>query len=204
MKHRDVDNWTDYYTDDTQSEGMAEPMPARNRPKDTNLSDIPHTKQSGAELKRSDDERSVKKRRPKDTDLSSPANPDMAQQNAPATEEPKIKKKGSVSEMIISILSGNILSRSEVTRTYPYMIFISVLAFIYIANIFRTQSIYREHAALTEQVKKLRAESMTIASEKMKATRQSNIMVELARRGIPLEESLAPNKVIPKIQKVNR
>lgn len=107
-------------------------------------------------------------------------------------------RKGKVSGTFASVLSGNILSQKEVRRAYPYMIFVACLMFIYIANVFRTQYIYREHAALTEQVKELRSKSMTIASDKMKATRQSNIMRELERRQIPLKESLTPNKVIPR------
>ena len=114
----------------------------------------------------------------------------------PATQSPLLKKKRG--NLLGSLLSGSILSRSEVRRAYPYMIFVAALAFFYIANIFRTQSIYREHAQLTEQVKELRAKSMTVASERMIATRQSRIMQELERRRIPLEESLAPNKVIPR------
>lgn len=112
-------------------------------------------------------------------------------------DNPEAGNKKRASDTIASVLSGNILSKSEVTRAYPYMIFIACLMFLYIANVFRTQYIYREHARLTEQVKELRAKSMTIASDKMQFTRQSNIMVELERRGIPLRESLAPNKVIP-------
>lgn len=122
-----------------------------------------------------------------------PADPQQALSSDDDTPAPK-KKKGNT---LMSVLSGNILSKSEVTRAYPYMIFVACLMFLYIANVFRTQYTYREHARLTEQVKELRAKSMTIASDKMRATRQSNIMVELRRRGIPLRESLAPNKVIP-------
>jgi hypothetical protein len=98
---------------------------------------------------------------------------------------------------VSSVLTGDILSKKEVRRAYPYMIFVAALMFFYIANAFRSQHIHREHAALTEQVKALRARSMIVASEKMQATRQSKIMSELARRGIPLRESLTPNKVIP-------
>lgn len=123
-----------------------------------------------------------------------PADPRQALQAAGERTPAEEKRRGNT---LMSVLSGNILSRSEVTRAYPYMIFVACLMFIYIANIFRTQYIYREHARLIEQVKELRAKSMTIASEKMQATRQSNIMVELQRRGIPLRESLTPNKVIP-------
>jgi hypothetical protein len=176
-------------------------------------------------MKRSDSEIEDKGRQRRDTDLTEPSvrksrrqlrreaeatderapweepvNPHEALpvggEPIPATEEGQTveKKRG---DTLVSVLSGNILSRSEVTRAYPYMIFVACLMFLYIANIFRTQYIYREHARLTEQVKELRAKSMTIASDKMRATRQSNIMVELERRGIPLRESLTPNKVIP-------
>lgn len=116
-------------------------------------------------------------------------------QGAQETKEPGRRK---VSDAILAVLSGNILSKSEVRRAYPFMVLVAVLMFLYIANVFRTQYVYREHTRLTEQVKELRAKSMTIASEKMKATRQSRIMVELDQRGIPLRESLRPNKVIPK------
>ncbi len=112
--------------------------------------------------------------------------------------EPAAAKPPKKENTFASLLSGNILSRSEVRRAYPYMIFVAALMFFYIANAFRTHHIYREHAALMEQVKELRSKSMTITSEKMQATRQSRIIMELERRRIPLRESLTPNKVIPK------
>lgn len=112
----------------------------------------------------------------------------------PEAEKPRKKKQSAIG----SVLSGSILSRGETRKAYPYLIFCALLMFLYIANAFRGQSIYREHAALTEQVKELRSQSMTIASEKMQATRQSRIIAELERRGIPLKESLTPNKVIPR------
>jgi galactokinase len=128
-------------------------------------------------------------------------NDDINAQPAPwddQPEQPAEPAKPRRQTALGAVLSGNILSRSEVRRAYPYMIFVVAFMFFYISNAFRTQHVYREHAALTEQVKALRSKSMTVASEKMQATRQSNIMVELARRGIPLRESLTPNKVIPR------
>ncbi|MCC8035886.1 MAG: hypothetical protein LIO77_08175 [Rikenellaceae bacterium] len=106
------------------------------------------------------------------------------------------KKPSRVSNIVMLLLSGNILSRQEVRRVYPYLLFIAFLAFVYIGNVFRMQQLYRRHERLTVEVRELRAKSMTIASEKMKATRQSNIIREIERRGIPLGESLAPNKTI--------
>ena len=115
-----------------------------------------------------------------------------------ANEKPDGEKRPGLPALLHSMLSGNILSKSGVRRAYPYMIFVAFLAFLYIANAFRTQYLYREHLKLAEQVKELRSKSLTIASQKMQATRQSNIMVKLKERNIPLRESLTPNKVIPK------
>ena len=50
---------------------------------------------------------------------------------------------------------------------------------------------------IAARVRELRTKSMTIASECMQATRQSNIIREIEKRGIPLKESLEPNRVIP-------
>ncbi len=118
------------------------------------------------------------------------------EQAAETIDDAPVKKRKQTA--LGAVVSGNILSRSDVRGAYPYMIFVVAFMFFYIWNAFRTQHVYREHATLTEQVKELRSKSMTIASEKMQATRQSNIIEELARRGIPLRESLTPNKVIPR------
>lgn len=108
------------------------------------------------------------------------------------------RRRSKFSSYLMSILSGNILSRAEVRKVYPYLLFIVFLMFIYIGNVFRMQSLHRQHERLTTQVKELRAKSLTIASQKMKATRQSSIIEEIERRGLPLHESLSPNKVISK------
>ncbi|MCL2560908.1 MAG: FtsL-like putative cell division protein [Rikenellaceae bacterium] len=145
-------------------------------------------------------------KRKKDTDLS-----DVAAERAPwedplegdgfedtnAEQPPSKTERKKKGWSVASVLTGSILSRSGVTRTYPFLVFVACLMFLYIANIFRTQYTYREYARLTEQVKELRAKSLTIASDKMRATRQSNIITELERRRIPLHESLTPNRVIP-------
>lgn len=116
---------------------------------------------------------------------------------AEGEKEPE-KKRSRFGEYLMSVLSGNILSRAEVRKVYPYLLFIAFLAFLYIGNVFRMQRLYRRHDRLTIEVRELRAKSMTIAAVKMNATRQSNIIKEIERRGLPLKESLTPNKVIKK------
>ena len=110
-------------------------------------------------------------------------------------DEPRRRSK--LEEAIKAFMTGNILSSAGVIRTYPYLVFIAFLAFLYIGNIFSMQRLHRQQAALTREVRELRTKSMTIASECMQATRQSNIIREIEKRGIPLKESLEPNRVIP-------
>lgn len=96
------------------------------------------------------------------------------------------------------VLSGNIFTKAEVRRQYPYVFFMAFLMFLYIANIFHIQKLYRRHERLTDQVKELRAKSLTVSSMRMMSTRQSEIVKELELRGIPLRESVAPPQVIKK------
>lgn len=114
----------------------------------------------------------------------------------PEGESEGEKRPSRFTAYLMSFLSGNILSKQEVRRIYPYLLFIALLAFIYIGNVFRMQQLYRRQERLTVEVRELRARSMTIASEKMRSTRQSNIIREIERRGLPLKESLEPNKTI--------
>ena len=96
------------------------------------------------------------------------------------------------------VISGSILADAEVQKHYPYVLFMAVLMFLYIANGFHTQKLHRQHERLTARVKELRAQSLTISSQRMIATRQSEIIRELEERGIPLDELVSPPKIIDK------
>lgn len=97
-----------------------------------------------------------------------------------------------------NVISGDILSKSEVKRHYPYVVFLLILAMLYITHIFSVQRLHREHSRLTAEVKNLRAKSLTITSYRMQATRQSSIVKMLKDKGSKLEESLTPNVIIEK------
>lgn len=133
------------------------------------------------------------------------SNEDVASENDAAEDEtasagdsPKIKGPSWFERNLAQVLSGSILTRVEVRRMYPYVLFIVVLMFLYIANGYHIQKLHRRHDRLTEQVKELRSRSLTISSIRMTQTRQSEIIKQLEERGIPLEESLTPPKIIDK------
>ncbi len=126
--------------------------------------------------------------------------PSVQEDHVPESEERAVRG-GFLHKFILwtqSILSGDVLSKSEVTKHYPYVVFLLVLALLYITHIFSVQELYREHSRLTREIKDLRSKSLTISSYRMHATRHSNIIKELQDRGSKLEESLTPNIVITK------
>lgn len=110
----------------------------------------------------------------------------------------KARRSFRLEEYAGQVLSGNILTRAEVRRQYPYIFFMALLMLLYIANGYHIQKLHRRHDKLSEQIKELRSRSLTISSIRMTATRQSEIIKELDARGIPLRESLSPPKVIEK------
>jgi chromatin segregation and condensation protein Rec8/ScpA/Scc1 (kleisin family) len=99
-------------------------------------------------------------------------------------------------EYIGMLLSGSILTRTEVRRVYPYLLMIAFLMLLYISSLFRMQQLHRREIELTRQVKELRAVSLELSAQRMNATRRSFIMDEVERRGIPLQESLTAPKII--------
>ena len=121
---------------------------------------------------------------------------------SPETEEQQperaVKTPSRFERHVKQILSGSILTNAEVQKHYPYILFMVLLAFLYIANGFHMQKLHREHNRLSAQVKELRARSLTLSSQRMIATRQSEIIRAVEERGIPLEELLASPKIIDK------
>lgn len=125
--------------------------------------------------------------------------PASGRDNVPGdAETPRPKRPSWIERNVAQVLSGNILTRAEVRRMYPYVLFIAVLMFLYIANGYHIQKLHRRHDRISEQIKELRSRSLTLSSIRMTATRQSEIIKELEARGIPLQESLTPPKIIDK------
>lgn len=134
-----------------------------------------------------------------DEELAAESENDAAENDpVSASDSPMVKGPSWFERNLAQVLSGSILTRVEVRRMYPYVLFIVVLMFLYIANGYHIQKLHRRHDRLTEQVKELRSRSLTISSIRMTQTRQSEIIKQLEERGIPLEESLTPPKIIDK------
>lgn len=108
----------------------------------------------------------------------------------PAQPEDKKGKKVGAKDFI----SGRILTHEVVAGQMPYIIFLVMLAIIYIANNYHYNNLLRTELKLRKEVKNLRAESITTAAQYMSISRQSEVVKLVDEKGLDLIESRIPPK----------
>ncbi|MCB0483479.1 MAG: hypothetical protein KDC37_02850 [Flavobacteriales bacterium] len=94
--------------------------------------------------------------------------------------------------LVADIINGNILTREKVLVHLPFVLFISLLALIYIANGFLAEDNVRRLNAVGNEVKELRSEYITIKSDLMYKSKQSELARIIDGRGLGLRESYQP------------
>ncbi len=104
--------------------------------------------------------------------------------------EQKEIKKGFIKEL----LAGNVLANSVVISQLPYLFFLTFLAIIYIGNRYNAEKVVRQTVFLQNNIKELRAESVTISAELMDISKQSEVSRLVNERGLNLIESIEPPK----------
>ncbi|MBO5873484.1 MAG: ABC transporter permease, partial [Rikenellaceae bacterium] len=97
-----------------------------------------------------------------------------------------------------TIFLGSYIVGPHTKKMMPYIVFVTVLAILYIVNGFAINAQHRKHSQLTEQVKELRSKSRAINAIKMQEMRRSSILKRCQERGIELEESVVPPKIVKK------
>ena len=103
----------------------------------------------------------------------------------PETEE-------SESFSIKDILNGKVLKNKFLKKNWAYLLFLVFLAFLYINNHFSVEALLKEHLALTRELKELKYESITISSELMKKSKQSEVVRKVQEAGIGLDVLTTP------------
>ena len=102
--------------------------------------------------------------------------------------------KNKVIKSFQSVVSGSFLSREETMRFLPFLLFISFLAVIYIANGYYAEGKIRKENKLTEELKDLRSEYIITKSDLVFVSKQSEVAKAAAVWG--LKESVVPPKKI--------
>ena len=104
------------------------------------------------------------------------------------SEELKETSSGSIKDFI----DGSILTKSAVTQQLPYVAVLVILGLIYIHNRYSSEKTYREMISLEKELKDLRFEAITTASDLMYMSKQSEVVKRVNKEGLGLIESTEP------------
>lgn len=91
-------------------------------------------------------------------------------------------------------MDGSILTRDGVIDQLPYLLFLTLIAILYIGNRYHAEKVARESLKLQSEIKELRAEAITSASKLMNISKQSEVARLVEKYGLGLKEAVEPPK----------
>lgn len=94
----------------------------------------------------------------------------------------------------MSILGGKFLVREEISKQFPFMVYVTVLLMAIITNTYIAEERTRELAKTSKRLNDLQVEYVQLKSEIMEASKQSVLVKRLAGTG--LKEAITPLKRI--------
>lgn len=106
--------------------------------------------------------------------------------------DPEIENSEEKKTSFKDLLDGTILTRKSIVNQLPFILFLTFLAAIYIGNRYHAEKVARDLTKLQQEVKDLRAESITNASELMFISKQSEVIKMVRGANLNLEESVNP------------
>lgn len=111
----------------------------------------------------------------------------------PAQEKPKAKKKKNTP--LKSIIQGTILTREKVVNQLPFLIFIVLIAVLYIANSYNADKAIIESTRIKNNNEEYRYAYISTHSKLMNVSRQSELARKLLATGLK-ELKVPPRKII--------
>lgn len=100
------------------------------------------------------------------------------------------KKRGPVLRGIRSVFDGTILAKDSVIKGLPFIFYIAFLAVMYIGNSFYAEKKIMQIEKMKKEIKELRSESISVKSNLMFISKQSEVIKRLGNSGV--KESLNP------------
>ncbi|MBL4624907.1 MAG: hypothetical protein JKY42_07185 [Flavobacteriales bacterium] len=105
-------------------------------------------------------------------------------------------KKQNFFKSLVGLVNGNALAREEFVVHLPYMMFLALIALMYIINGYWAEGAVREINRSSVELKEMRSEYITTKSDLMYISKQSKISGIVAERKLGLKESYTPPKKI--------
>lgn len=90
------------------------------------------------------------------------------------------------------MLDGRVLTRNVVVKQLPYILFLTLLAIMYIANRYHAEKVVRQTINLRKEVRELRTEKIVIQYELMNNSKRTAVLDSLKAKNINLVESTNP------------
>lgn len=97
---------------------------------------------------------------------------------------------------VVDFFNGRALSGKEIVGQLPYLMFLVLIALVYIANGYWAENSIRKLNKMSNDLKELRSEYITTKSDLMYATKQSELASVIEEKELQLEESNVPPKKI--------
>ena len=102
----------------------------------------------------------------------------------------KPRKKGVLAKGLSSVFSGTFLTNEKNLKHLPYMLYLGLMAVFYIANGYYADDKIREENRTKNELKELRSEYISLKSELMFASKQSEVAKAVEEQG--LKEPVVP------------
>jgi len=124
----------------------------------------------------------------------------MTTENSFSTGEPilqpeTVKKTRKGRKRVQEFLGGDYLSREWVVGNLPYLLFLTILAILYIGNTYYAEKTFKDIEHTKADLKELRYQFITTKSDLMFQSRQSEISKRAQEYGLK-ETSLPPYKIL--------
>ena len=110
------------------------------------------------------------------------------------TEEKKEEplKKVTTGALLKDLMSGSTITDKIILKNLGYLLMLTLLGAIYIANRFHAEKLTRETTRLQKEVRDLRAESLSTSTDLMYASKQSEVFRLVREKELNLEELREP------------
>jgi hypothetical protein len=110
--------------------------------------------------------------------------------SAKDTLPPKPGKKGVLAKGLSAVFSGTFLTNEKTLKHLPFLLFLALIAILYIANGYYADDKIREVNKINNELKELRSEYISVKSDLMFVSKQSEVAKSVELMG--LKEPVVP------------
>ena len=93
-------------------------------------------------------------------------------------------------------LNGEIFTRSFISNQLRFILFITFLAFCYIANHYRVEALLTDLSEVKLELKEKRSIAVTTSSELMHISKQSQVLRQVNEYGLELKPLTEPPRIL--------